>query len=405
MRGRYERKTWRHDPTLYAPRRYRRACSYDVFIPDPLPTGERSLDFSISSELATTLSEVEREIITLNQMADPALQSLARLLLRTESIASSRVEGMQADARALAMAEARRSIGRSIGQQAAAIIANIDAMERAVEQAATAPVVQVANLLDIHEVLMRHDPVGRTAGALRNSQNWIGGNDYIPCGAAYVPPPPDDVLALLENLCQFCESDELPPLVQAALAHAQFETIHPFDDGNGRTGRALIQLLLRRRGLAERFVPPISVIFSQSRDSYIRGLVDYREGQLEDWITLFATAAARSMQLAKRFRAEISDLQAFWHERLRTIGAPRRHSVTWQVLDALPAMPVVTVPVAMQMTKRSQPAVNAAISQLEGAGVLTRIGTSQRYRTWEPQGLLDLIIDLESGHMPISSLS
>lgn len=397
MRGKYLQRTWKYNPTVYAPKRYRVACGYRTFVPEPLSLEDATRDFSVSLAFANTCSEVERMVLNLNQVSDPALRSLSRLLLRTESIASSRVEGMEADARALALAEARRGLGRSVGKQAAEIIANIEAMESAVARAATLEHLSVNDLCEIHEVLMRAQPVGQRPGELRDSQNWIGGNNHNPCGAAFVPPPPERVLPLLENLCVFCDSDHLPPLLQAAIAHAQFETIHPFNDGNGRTGRALIQLLLRRRGLAPQTVPPISVIFSWQRDAYIRGLVAFREGELEDWATTFATATAQAVQLVQRFREEIADLTTYWRDRLREVENPRSDSVTWDLIDELPAFPVVSVQMAAKALGRTVPAINTAFERLERAGVLNRIGTSRRYRVWEPSGLIELIIDLESG--------
>src|SRR5256885_1845595 len=110
--------------------------------------------------------------------------------------------------------------------------------------------ISVATLLTFHQRLLGNTRQARLAGRLREKQNWIGGSDYNPCSAAFIPPPPELVPDLMEDLCAFCTSETLPAVAQAAIAHAQFETIHPFADGNGRTGRALIQLVLRRRGLA-----------------------------------------------------------------------------------------------------------------------------------------------------------
>ena len=231
MPGTYIRKIWRHDPALSAPARYRRACGYDAFVPGRL--AELAVD--LSGDVAGVLSDAENAIADLNGRAGPELAPLARLLLRTESIASSKVEGMQSDARTLARAEANRDTGRNIGRQAAEIIANIDAMEWAVEEAAGAEWVTPRGLRDIHRILLANDE-WQKPGELRNEQNWIGGNDYTPCGADFVPPPPEEVPSLIDDLCAFCNDDELPPLLQAAIAHAQFETIHPFGDGKGRAG-------------------------------------------------------------------------------------------------------------------------------------------------------------------------
>ncbi len=403
MRGRFVRGTWRWDASVYAPPHFRRSCSYDAFVPDLLDLGLG--DYELSSRLAATLSEVEQRVSALNQTADPALVSLSRLLLRTESIASSKVEGMQADARALAMAEAKVRLKRSIGQQAREIIANIEAMEHAVQRTAGSERFDVDHLCQVHAALMNRSPTSRLAGQLRDSQNWIGGNNYNPCRAAYVPPPPGEVLPLLRNLCDFTESDLVSPLIQAAIAHAQFETIHPFDDGNGRTGRALVQVILRRRGLAPRFVPPISVVLSQRRDSYIEGLVGYREGRLTEWITTFAAATAQASDLALQYSNIIHDLLGYWRTRLQQASNPRADAAAWEILRQLPAFPAITVSDAVHATGRSQPAVNAAFAQLEDAGILVPFGLSRRNRAWEPQGLLDLIIALESGEVATSRLS
>ena len=296
-------------------------------------------------------------MVALNGLTPATLSSLSRLLLRTESIASSKVEGMQTDARALALAEAQRRAGRSVGQQVSEIIANIDAMEEAVQRTADARDLSVADLCEIHAVLMERDITRRSAGKLREAgdQNWIGGNDYNPCGADYVPPPPEMVHGLLENLCAFCESEELPPLFQAAIAHAQFETIHPFDDGNGRTGRALVQALLRRRGLAPQCVPPVSVALSQRRDAYIQGLMEFREGRVTEWVTFFASATARAANLAIHYHELIGDLQDFWRRRLRETDRPRADAAAWAIIDTLPAYPALT---SWLMPWRRQAGVN-----------------------------------------------
>jgi hypothetical protein len=148
-------------------------------------------------------------------------------MLRAESIAPSEVEGLQADARSLARAEAKADVGKNIGSDVAEVLANLDAMELAVEETAAQATITLDSLVAIHESLMRRAPNASIAGQVRDVQNWIGGNDYNPCGASFVPSPPEHVAELLDDLCEFCNSDHLPPLIQAAVAHAQFETIYP----------------------------------------------------------------------------------------------------------------------------------------------------------------------------------
>lgn len=303
---------------------------------------------------------------------------------------------MQLDARSLARAEANQETGRKVGSGAAEILANIDAMQISVERAADLDGMRPTDFLDIHRVLLERAPNSQIAGRFRASQNWIGGNDYNPCGAAFVPPPPGEINRLLDDLCAFVNDVALPPLVQAAIAHAQFETIHPFEDGNGRTGRALVQVVLRRRGLTPAFVPPISVVLARDKDRYLNGLTLFREDLLADWIELFAAATAEAATLAARYAIRVGDLQDEWRERLRHHSNPRSDAAAWSLISVLPAHPIITAPVAVAAVGRTKPAVANAIEQMEDAGILTRLSESARNRAWEADGLLDLIVGLEA---------
>ncbi len=165
-------------------------------------------------------------------------------------------------------------------------------------------------------------------------------------------------------MCKAINDDRLPPLVQAALVHAQFETIHPFADGNGRAGRALVQVIFKRRRLAPDYLPPISVVLAAARDRYIAGLTKFRGDDVAAWVEQFAEGTA------------------------------------WAILDVLPAHPVLTAPAATAATHRATRSVYDAIEQLVAAGVLTPVSAARRNRAWEAEGLLDLIGGLESGVMP-----
>lgn len=392
MRGRPIRLIWPHDPTRDAPPRHRRACEYEAFIPDPVS----GLRIELPGPVAGVVSEAEKAIADLNAGAGPELAQLARLLLRTESIASSKVEGLQVGTRNLARAEASESTGRRVSSEAAEIIGNIDAMQFAIEEAAaTQP--STETFTEIHRQLMTRAPNSSIAGQIRERQNWIGGNDYTPCDADFVPPPHEEVGALLDDLARFMEEDILPPLVQAAITHAQFETIHPFEDGNGRTGRALIHVILSRRGLTPSFVPPISVVFARNKDGYIRSLTLFREDELPAWIESFAACALQAARLGERYVGRVRVLHDEWRRQLRERVNPRSDAASWAIIDILPAHPVITVPVGVAATGRTKPAVTNSIDQLVRAGVLTPLGESTRNRSWEAVGLLDLIEALEAG--------
>jgi Fic family protein len=391
MRGRYERRVWEARPELtQAPPRYRKACEYEIFLPDPLP----STDHALPGEVAAVVSDAELAISHLNRGSAPQLAPLARLLLRTESIASSKVEGIQVDAKQLARSEVRDEIGRRASVEALEILANVDAMQFAIEETTEVERITPDEIAAIHRVLMERS-APRIAGRVRDRQNWIGGNDYNPCGAEFVPPPPEVVAPLLEDLCGYCERSDLPPLVQAALVHAQFETIHPFADGNGRTGRALVQVVLRRRGLAPDFVPPISVVLARDKSRYIKGLTSYREDRVPDWIEAFGLATTAACKLAETYLGKVTELQEKWRRQLKEKSNPRKDAAAWKLIDVLPAHAVMTLPVGVVATGRSKPAINGAIPELVAAGVLRPLSQSRRNRAWEASELLDLIVDLE----------
>jgi Fic family protein len=394
--GTLTRQTWLHDPAVYAPAEYRRACVYDAFIPHLLTTFELSL----SGPVAGVIADAEFAIQALNAHAYPGLAPLSRLLLRTESIASSKVEGVQVDARVLARAEVRNDTGQKASTTALEILANIDAMQAAIENATEQEDLDLPQIVEIHRILMAASERPEIAGRIRTLQNWIGGNNYNPCGADFVPPPPEEVNHLLQDLCAFCNSETLPPLAQAALAHAQFEMIHPHDDGNGRTGRALVQVILKRRNVAPHFVPPISVVLAQHKEGYIDGLVAYREGNFERWLEVFAVAAARAAQLASLYLAQVRDLQEAWRHQLSEYGPVRQDAAAWQLIEILPGHPVITVPVGVAKVNRTKPAVNGGINQLVAAGVLRPLSENKRNRAWEATGLLDVLARLESGEYP-----
>lgn len=389
-------KTWQSDPSIAAPARHKRACRYEAFIPDEL----QSLEISLSAGTAGMVSEAEGAIRSLNASARPALAPLARLLLRTESIASSKVEGMQMGVRELARAEARMEAGGRRSETAAEILDNVGAMETAIGEAVAAARFGERETRAIHRRLMMHEGKGRRAGAFRTGQNWIGGNDYNPCGADFVPPPVEKMPRLLDELYAAVNDDTLPPIVQAALVHAQFETIHPFDDGNGRTGRALIHVILRRRGLAPTYVPPISVVLASGREQYIAGLTRFRGTGVEQWLDHFAQAATQSAMLAMRYLRDVEVLMADWRERLTRGAAPRADAAAWAIIEVLPAHPILSGPVAAAATGRSRGPVYEALTQLQEAGVLVPLSAARRNQSWEASGLLALLESLEAGEMP-----
>lgn len=207
-----------------------------------------------------------------------------------------------------------------------------------------------------------------------------------------MPPPPEEVRALLEDLAAFCERDDLPPILQAAVGHVQYETIHPFMDGNGRAGRALIGMVLIRRRVCHRALPPISLVLASQTDRYVRGLRAYRYGDGSDWFELFAWAVSRAAAASEELAERVGELKRHWAERA---GGPRARSAAAALIEALPAHPVLTFRTAQAITERSGEACRRALNALEGAEVLKETTAARRNRVWESVGLFDLLDTLE----------
>jgi Fic family protein len=383
-------------------RRDRQGCEYDAYLPDPLA----GWDLALPADLVADLSDAEAAIRRLNTSATShvSLEGLARFLLRAESVASSKIEGLEAGPRRLLDAEVVLAQGGDAADRIAVeVLANVAAMEAAVELGASTDTITLDDLLGIHWVLMQRSATPGIGGAVRTTQNWIGGSSYNPCSAAFVPSPPETLDALLDDLLAYVNGDDHPALVQAAVAHVQFETIHPFADGNGRTGRALIHVILRRRGLAPRFVPPISLVLATWASDYIGGLTAYRHVGTPDgperskgalaWLRTFAAAAHRSCSDAEAYATKIAALDTRWRQRL---GRVRAKSAVELLLDLLPGVPVITVDSAARLIGRSEMRTGEAVNRLEAAGVLRQRNVGrQRYRVFEAVDVVDLFTGLE----------
>lgn len=383
-------------------RRDRRGCEYDAYLPDPL-SGWALL---IHADVAADLADAESAVARLNRAGTShvSLEGLARFLLRAESVGSSMIEGLVAATLRLVQAEVALTRGDDAGDAVAVeVLGNIAAMQRAVEVASGDDPFTLDDLLGIHRTLMDRSPAPQLGGVVRDVQNWIGGSSYNPCSASFVPPPPDHVPDLLDDLVAYVNHDEHSPLAQAAIAHAQFETIHPFADGNGRTGRALIHVVLRRRGLAPAFVPPISLVLATWASTYVEGLMTYRHlaepdgpersAAAGEWLRLFATATHRACIDAEHYAARIDDLSASWRRRL---GRVRADSGTDRLLSVLPGAPIITVESASALIDRSKARTTDAVNALTEADILRQRNVGrQRYRVFEATDVLELFTDLE----------
>lgn len=380
----------------------RRTCEYHAYVPDFL----MGRDFSLSGTCAADVGEAELAIRSLHSEAVVLHRTdgLARLLLRAEAQASSRIEGVVIGAHRLLQAEAARDLdtGEAPDHVAEEVLANIDAMNLAMELADIEHKVTVETILRIHERILQVTDLKEHAGRMRDRQSWIGGSAYDPCSAGFVPPPPAEVPALLEDLAEFCNDTSLPPVAHAAIAHAQFETIHPFVDGNGRTGRALLHVMLRRRGVAPSWCPPVSLVLATLKDDYIKALDGFHTELPADspeamagcdaWISFFARACTRSVQDAALFEERMSALQAEWRQRLAPV---RRGSSVDLLIEELPRTVILTVNEAARILGRSFTAANSAIDELVKAKVLRQVTIGKRNRAFEASEVIAAFTQLE----------
>jgi len=383
-------------------RRDRQGCAYRAYVPDPL----MGRAFTLDGDVAADVADAETAILRLNNQASSLVNTevIARILLRTEAVASSKIEGLQANARRLLKVEAAREFATDGRRDVTAqeVLGNVDAMADALSAADGAADITVDTILQIHASLLAGTPLAMYGGKVRSVQNWIGGSDYNPCSAAYVPPPPEMVPALLLDLVAFCNDDSLPAVAQAAVVHAQFETVHPFVDGNGRTGRALIHLILRRRGIAPHVVPPVSLVLATLSTDYVAGLTAFRhEGDaasaqamsgLNRWVALFAGCCTRAVHDSNAYETRIQRIQDAWRAQ---VGPVRRNSAVDTLLNILPGSPIITVTGAARVLGRSFNAASKAIAQLTAAGVLKQISVGRRNRAFEAPDVIDAFTVLE----------
>ena len=382
--GHVVKRTWKANMGAYGGRKARQAFSYEAFVPAAIA----DQDFVLRADVAAVASQGESAVEQLNNYppAFGSFEALARSLLRAESIASSRIEGLEMSHRRLA--KAAYASTKALDATAESVLGNMRAMEAAVKLGAQKRALRSDDVVALHHILMSATRDKHIAGVVRTTQNWIGRWGDSPRDADFIPPPPEFVPPLLVDLAAFLSREDLSPVVQAAIAHAQFETIHPFADGNGRVGRCLIQVVFRRRGIAPRYVAPVSLILATDARAYVSGLTAYREAMLDDWTGVFAAATRTAALQAQSLADRVAALQGRWR-----IAAerPRGASAADKLIALLPAYPIVGLNLTRELLGVSTPAAWGALQRLEGAGVLHQITVGRRNRAYEAVGLFEVV--------------
>lgn len=373
---------WESDAGSNASRRQalRQRGSYKAAVVPMIASEQLSLsasDLAVADEAASEISRFDSE---LGQMIAP----FASILLRSEAASSSQIENLTSSPAAIVRAE----LGLKDSANSSLIVSNQNAMRAAVRASSK---LSSGTILKMHRVLTETTD-SKNAGVFRTQPVWIGGTPFGPHGADYVGPDSLKVPGLVDDLVLFCNRVDLPALVQIAIAHAQFETIHPFTDGNGRTGRALVQVLLHRLGLTKSVMVPVSAGLLRSTKQYFDALNAYRSGDPLPIIQVFAEGSLFAVQNGRKLAGELQAVRINWDSMLRA----RTDSGARKLLDQLLAQPLITRTRAMEVLGRSAANTQLAIDKLVETGILIQAGSGSRNRVWQAPDVLSALDDFAS---------
>jgi Fic family protein len=358
----------------------------DTSIPPLIAELPVPLDAPLAAELETAV----REIVVLDNAYGTILEPLAALLLRTESVASSKIERIEASTADFA----RAAHGTRSNPSATAMVSATKALTAMIRTVDRTGDIDLSLVTSAHALLMADDAhEADHAGHLRDVQNWIGGSDHSPRAALYVPPPPDRVPDLMRDLIVFSNRHDAPALAQAAIAHAQFESIHPFTDGNGRIGRALINAVLRRRDVTSRIVVPLASALVAHRDRYFDHLDAYRSGDIRPIVSGFAHASEVAAVESQASALRLAEIPDEWRS---LTGSVRAGSATARLLALLPTHPALSTSDAGDLIGGPTSGVYDAVERLHEAGVLRPLTDRKRDQVWGAGAILDELDDLSA---------
>ena len=354
-----------------------------------VPARISTVDLALPTELATLSETAVRAISRLDAEHSHTLIPLSYLLLRSESIASSKIEAEEAPIDDFV----RALHGAKSNSSATAMAAATGALDLLTSGAISADSVSRA-----HRLLLEDD-VGEAhlAGRHRPMQNWIGGSDHSPRGALYVPPPPETVPPLMDDLLAFAHRDDIPAIAQAAIAHSQFEAIHPFTDGNGRIGRALAAGILQARAVTTGITVPLAAALVEIRERYFGALNSYHSGDAGPVISLWCRSSVIAAEEAQLTAHRLAALPTEWRQ---LTGHPRENSSAERILTYLAADPVFTIDDIEDSLGLSSTSASRAVSVLVDAGILRGLTDRKRNQIW---GAGDVLAELEDLNLRIGA--
>lgn len=372
-----EARPWARTDNETGSRRQLRRAAGDYLAAIPPRIGRA--DVALEPAVLAAADEAGQALARFDTEAGAFIAPFPAILLRSESASSSEVENLTAGAKQVALAE----IGAARSENARLIVANTRAMDAAIALSAD---LDEDALIAMHSALLR-ETAPEFVGRWRQQQVWIGGGALSPHDAEFIPPHHERVPELVRDLLEFVDRTDVPILAQAAIAHAQFETIHPFPDGNGRTGRALIHAMLHRGGLTRNITVPVSAGLLRDPRSYFDALTAYRRGDVDAIVHAITNATFAAIENGRRLVADITKIREGWITRITA----RSDSSVHRLMSLLPERPVITVAVAVASLGITDVAAGAAVNQLAASGILTQAGGGTRYRIWQASEILDAL--------------
>ncbi|MFE4951524.1 Fic family protein [Leifsonia sp. NPDC056665] len=329
------------------------------------------LDVHVSADVAAEAAEAASLLTRFDAELGLSVLPFASILLRSESASSSQIENLTSGARAIAETE----LGERDTGNAPLIVRNVHAMQAALE---LSDGLDDGGIIAMHAALLE-DHAPELTGGYRREQVWIGGSGVSPHGAAFVPPHHDRVPASMTDLVWFLRRWDVPALIHAAVAHAQFETIHPFPDGNGRAGRAIVQAMLRRSRTTATVVVPVSAGLLHDVDGYYAALSAYRAGDVDPIVRSFTEAAGFAVRTGRQLATAIAELRTRWEEALTGL---RSDSSARRVAALALEQPVLNAAVVESRLGLSAPGAYRAFEALVDRGVLRSANSRKRNRLW-----------------------
>lgn len=378
----FETHPWKRDPEELAfvpkSRRRRILSTYESAVPGVIA----AQSVELPSALTRRLAEAEALLARFDQAQASRGYSLPALILRSESSSSSQIERLTSSVRNVALAE----LSDKAPSNARLIAGNVAAMRAALSQRGP---LDIESICGVHDVLM--EGTGEARG-LRSEQVWIGGTPYSPHGALFVPPHHSLVPGCLDDLVRFSERDDMSPIAKAAISHAQFETIHPFTDGNGRCGRAILHRMLAHDEVLMHAALPISAGLLHDAGSYMRALDAYHEGGISQIVTCLVGALELAAVVGARVASEVDKVLDSW----RAINTDRADSASHRLAALLVEQPVVDARYLAQRLDVSDRTARTVIEVACGRGILTKMGNARRGAFYQATELVDILEEASS---------